>query len=51
VIDVGVSTPAVVHGFWGGLNPTTFQVSNLINGPILVIYHPEIYSSDGTLPK
>ena len=49
VVSVSVSTPAVVHGFCGGPNPTTFQVSIATNGPATVIYHLEIYNGDGTL--
>jgi uncharacterized protein YraI len=49
VTSVSVSTPAVVHGTCGGPNPTSFKVSITTNGPAKVIYHLEIYNSDGSL--
>lgn len=48
VSALSVSTPAVVHGYCGGPNPTTFEVSITTNGPANVTYHVEIYNGDGT---
>jgi uncharacterized protein YgiM (DUF1202 family) len=49
VTDVTIRTPAVVHGTCGGPNPTSFKLSITTNGPATVIYHLEIYNSDGSL--
>jgi hypothetical protein len=48
VTGVSVSAPAVIHGFCGGPNATSFQVSITTNGPTTVMYHVEIYNGDGS---
>ena len=49
VTSISISTPAVVYGFCGGPNATSFSVSIITNGPAKVIYHLEFYNGDGTL--
>jgi uncharacterized protein YraI len=49
VIAVDITTPAVVHGYCGGPNATTFEVSIATNGPASVVYHLEIFNEDGSL--
>jgi hypothetical protein len=49
VTSVVVTTPAVIHGFCGGPNATSFMVSITTNGPVTVLWHFEISTSTGTL--
>ncbi len=47
-VAVTVSSGAVLHGFCGGPNVVSFQVSITTNGPATVVYHISIYNSDGS---
>lgn len=47
-VSVSVSPGSVVHGFCGGPNAVSFQVTITTNGPATVVYHVSIYNSDGT---
>lgn len=49
VTNLTITTSAVVHGYCGGPNATSFSVSITTNGPAVVTYHLEIYNGDGTL--
>lgn len=49
VISVVVTTPAVVHGFCGDPNATSFDVTITTNGPVTVQWHFEISTSTGTV--
>ncbi len=49
VTAVDVNTPPVVHGFCGGPNATSFNVTITTNGPATVQWHFEIFNSGGTL--
>lgn len=47
-VTVVVNTGAVLHGFCGGPNATSFTVTITTNGPATVVYHVSIYNGDGT---
>jgi hypothetical protein len=47
-VSVSVSPGPTVHGFCGGPNAVSFQVTITTNGPATVVYHVSIYNGDGT---
>ncbi len=47
-VAVTVSSGAVLHGFCGGPNAVSFQVTVTTNGPATVVYHISIYNGDGS---
>ncbi len=47
-VTVVVNSGAVLHGFCGGPNATSFTVSITTNGPATVVYHVSIYNGDGS---
>ena len=47
-VSVSVSPGPIVHGFCGGPNAVSFQVTITTNGPATVVYHVSIYNGDGS---
>ena len=45
-VAITVSSGDVLHGFCGGPNAVSFQVTITTNGPATVVYHISIYNSD-----